>query len=148
MRRNNSNHSLTPWTGTPSLWPSTDLFGDFFNDSFWGGMSTGGMKADVRETDTDYLIDIEVPGMKKEDVEISLNDDILTVSAKYDESNEEKKEGHYIRRERRSGVMRRSFSVDNVKADEIDAKLDNGVLTITCPKKEQKVISDRKIEIR
>ena len=147
MRRNNSNHSLTPWNGNHSLWPSTDLFDEFFNDNFWG-VSTYGMKADVRETDKDYLIDIEMPGMKKEDVDISLNDDVLTVSAKYDENSEEKKEGHYIRRERRSGVMRRSFAVDNVKSDEIDAKLDNGVLTITCPKKEQTVITDRKIQIR
>ena len=118
----------------------------FGNRDFLGDVGT--FKTDIQDKGDHYLLEADLPGMKKEDVEISLNDDILTVSAKYDESNEEKKEGHYIRRERRSGVMRRSFSVDNVKADEIDAKLDNGVLTITCPKKEQKVISDRKIEIR
>jgi len=125
------------------------FFDDFFSPATWSNYGfTGGMKADVRETDDSYLIDLELPGMKKEDVDISLNDNVLTVSAKYEQENEEKNEGRYIRRERRSGVFRRSFVMDDINTDAIDAKMDNGVLTITCPKVEQKVITGRKIDIQ
>ena len=145
MRRlgNGRNEGLIPH-GFESLWPS-DFFGDFFNDGF--GSFSSGMKADIRETDKDYIIDVEVPGMKKDDVEISVNDNMLTISAKVNEEHEEKGEGRYLRRERRSGVYRRSFALDNIKSDAIKAKMDSGVLTVTLPKLEQRVITDRKIDI-
>ena len=147
MRRlgNGSSNSLVP-RGFEGLWPS-DFFSDFFGSSSLPSFNTG-MKTDIRETDDNFIIDIEVPGLRKEDVDISLNDNVLTVSAKIDEQNEEKRDGRYLRRERRSGLYRRSFVVDNVKCDEIEAKMDNGVLTLTLPKMEQTVINDKKIEIR
>ncbi|MGI5971315.1 MAG: Hsp20/alpha crystallin family protein [Oscillospiraceae bacterium] len=144
MRRIGSgNNSLVPRDFGSFFWPNS-FISNFFDDSFW---FSGGMKADIRETDDEYLIEVEVPGMKKEDLEIKIRDNVLTVSATLNEDKEEKKEGRYIRRERRSGFLSRSFTLDNVKVDAINAEMDGGVLTITCPKLEQRLITDRRIDI-
>lgn len=143
----NNTKALAPWSVNESLWPS-DWFGGFFNDSLFPSLNTG-MKADIKELDDSYVIDLEVPGLKQENLELDLTDNRLTVTAHINESSEEKgKDGQYLRRERRSGVYRRSFILDNVKTEEIGAKLNNGVLTITCPKAEQPAEPCRKIEIQ
>ena len=141
---------MQPWREERGLWPS-DWVNSFFDDGFFRPFQPfdGGMKADIRETDDSYLIDVEVPGMSKDNLDIELNDNVLTVTAQIEDKKDEKdKEGRYIRRERRSGMFRRSFVLDNVKVADLDAKMDNGVLTIVCPKEEAKVSKNKKIDIR
>ena len=130
-----------------------DLFDGFFDDMFADPFFTSSnniMRTDITEKDGNYILDIELPGFKKEDVNIELNDGYLTVSAKTNESDEEKdKKGNIIRSERYYGNASRSYYVgEDVKPEDIKAKYDNGVLKLTLPsnKPEVKKIAS-KIEI-
>ncbi len=106
------------------------------------------MKTDVREVGEEYKIDIELPGYKKEDVSMDLENGYLIVSAKKEENKEDSvKEHNYIRRERRFGACTRSFYVGDIKEEDIKAKLENGVLTISIPKEVKKLETKKKIEI-
>lgn len=112
-------------------------FEDFFSDSMFPSFFVSGnlIKADIRETEKEYIIDAEIPGVKKEDIKLDLRDDTLTISVEHDEQFDEERE-NYIRKERRIGSFSRSFYVENVNNEAVNAKYDNGILTITLPKQE------------
>lgn len=123
----------------------------FFNNFFDVGFPTqfnslGQMRVDISENEKEYLLEAELPGVKKEDINIEVNDDRLTISAKCDENTEDKND-NYIRRERRVSSMVRTFSLENVVSDKISAKHENGILSLTLPKKEQAKPTGRKIDI-
>lgn len=125
------------------------VFDDFFNDSFLTGFTSAGapIRADIRETEKEYIIEAEIPGVNKGDIKLELRDDILTISTeRREETNEER--NNYIRKERRYGSYSRSFHVENVKNEETAAKYDNGVLTVTLPKLENARIGKHNIEIQ
>ena len=103
---------------------------------------------DIRDAGDKYIVEAELPGFKKEDIEISVENDVLTVTASHSENTEEKKEGKYVRRERRYGSYSRSFDVTEVECDNITAALENGVLTLELPKKAEKTATARKIELK
>nr|WP_314465794.1 Hsp20/alpha crystallin family protein [uncultured Clostridium sp.] len=94
------------------------------------------MKTDVKEVDNGYELDIDLPGFQKEDIKARLTDGYLTITAARGENKEEKdKDGRYIRRERYSGSMSRSFYVGNaVKEEDIRARFENGILKLSVPK--------------
>ena len=94
------------------------------------------MKTDVREHEDGYELDVDLPGIKKEDVKVKLDEGYLTITATSAQNNDEKdKKGNYIRRERFTGSYSRSFYVgDEVKETDIKAKFDNGVLQLSIPK--------------
>ena len=98
------------------------------------------MRTDVKETETGYELDIDLPGYKKEDVQAELKDGYLTITAKSDNSNDQKdSNGKYIRRERYVGTCSRRFYVgDGIEQTDIKAKFENGILKISVPKKEDK----------
>ncbi|MCI8326833.1 MAG: Hsp20/alpha crystallin family protein, partial [Lachnospiraceae bacterium] len=100
------------------------------------------MKTDIRQTDQAYEIDIDIPGFKKDDISARLQDGYLTVSAEKNRNNDEKAEdGTYIRRERYSGSMSRSFYVGNgVRQEDIYAKFEDGILHLNVPKKDMETI--------
>ena len=125
------------------------VFDDFFNDSFFPtmGFDRHPIKADIRETDKEYVIDAEIPGVKKEDIKLDLRDDVLSISVEHKEEDKEERKG-YIRKERRYGAFSRSFYVENVKHEDVKAKYDNGVLTITLPKEKEGKDNSRKIDIQ
>ncbi|MCL0062645.1 Hsp20/alpha crystallin family protein [Peptococcaceae bacterium] len=104
------------------------------------------MRADIKETDKEYIVEADLPGVKKEEIDITINNDILTISVNKNEQIEEKNE-NYIRQERRVGSFSRSFYIDNVDSDKVTAKFENGVLTITLPKKEPTPPAGKKIDI-
>ena len=147
IRRNDRSMLPTPY-GKGTLWP-TDFINEFLNDNwFIDNVGMGGIKVDVREKDNAYIIDAEMPGMGKEDIEINLDDERLTIKAHKEQHSEETDaEGRFIRRERRSGSFQRSFALDNVKVEDIRADMKDGILTIVCPKKEKTVPASRRIEI-
>lgn len=124
------------------------FFENFFNDGLFPMFynNNGQMRVDIKENDKEYIIEAELPGVKKEDITIETRDNMLTISVKSDETAEEKSE-NYIRRERRSTSMFRSFAIDNVKQDQIAAKHENGILKLTLPKQEKAKIKTRKIDI-
>ena len=93
------------------------------------------MKTDVKENENDYELQVEVPGVSKENISIDYENGYVTIAAKTNKSKDEKdKEGNYIRRERYSGSYSRSYYVGDVDRESIKAKLDNGVLYIIVPK--------------
>ena len=93
------------------------------------------MKTDVKENENDYELQVEVPGVNKENISIDYQNGYVTIAAKTNKSKDEKdKEGNYIRRERYSGSYSRSYYVGEVDRESIKAKLDNGVLSIIVPK--------------
>lgn len=93
------------------------------------------MKTDVKENENDYELQVEVPGVSKENISIDYENGYVTIAAKTNKSKDEKdKEGNYIRRERYSGSYSRSYYVGEVDRESIKAKLDNGVLSIIVPK--------------
>ena len=107
------------------------------------------MKTDVREGENDYKIDIDMPGYKKEDVNMTLDNGYLTVSAKHETKVDDKdKSGNYIRRERHYGSCTRSFYVGDVKQEDINAKMENGLLEIVVPKETKKIETKKTIEIK
>ncbi|MGM0446243.1 MAG: Hsp20/alpha crystallin family protein [Bacillota bacterium] len=106
-----------------------------------------GFRTDVKEKDDKYIIDAELPGMNKDDIKVEMEDNYLTISANNESYEEEENEG-YIRRERRKGSYCRSFYVENIKEDEVEAEYNNGILEITLPKKEETVSKKKTIDIR
>ncbi len=125
--------------------PFNNLVNDFFSDAF-NMIDTKSFKTDVKETDDEYIIESELPGLNKEDIDIEMTDDYLTISAQNEEKFEDEGE-NYIRQERRTGSYQRVFRIDNVKDEEIKANYDNGILTLTLPKKEKSKPKKRTIDI-
>ena len=124
-----------------------NMLDDFFSDNWMQGRSLvrDTFKIDIKETDTDYSIEAELPGVKKEEIDLGVEDDSLCISVnRTEEVNQDGK--NYIHRERRSSSMSRRVRLVNAKLGEIKAKLEDGVLTVTVPK-EEKVTGVRKIEI-
>ena len=130
-----------------------DSFDDFDRYFFgkknplYGKHAKNMMKTDVKETDDSYEVDIDLPGFKKDEINATLEDGYLTISAaKGLDTDEKDKKGKYIRKERYAGAMGRSFYVgDGVTQDEVKAKYENGILKLSIPKKaEQKAVEDTK----
>ena len=98
------------------------------------------MKTDVQETENDYELEIDLPGFKKDQINVKLEEGYMTISASKGHDVEKKdKHGKIIRQERFSGAMQRSFYVgDAVKTEDVKAKFEDGVLKLTIPKKELK----------
>ena len=103
------------------------------------------MKTDVKEKDNGYEVEIDLPGFKKEDIKAELKEGYLTISAARNVSNEEKKEGKYIRQERFTGNVSRSFYVGkNITQNDIHAKFENGILTLDIPKVDEKQVEENR----
>lgn len=122
-----------------------DIFDEMFGDPFFTKNETKLMKTDIKETEEDYIIDIDLPGYEKENIKIEVTDGYLTVNAKTNIKNEDKT-GKFVRKERYFGECSRSFYVgDNVETEDIKATYKNGTLTVTVPKKEEtKEIPEKK----
>ena len=126
-----------------------DLFDYFFNDDFMPAFTGGfpAFKADIRETDKEYIIDAELPGVTKDDIKLDLNEDVLTICVEKSEETKEEKNS-YIRRERRYGSSSRSFRIENIKHEGVNAKYDNGVLSVSLPKLREAPVDKRSIDIQ
>ncbi len=136
----------------PSIF-SDNLFDDFFDfdrpvKGYQRMNASEIMKTDVKENEAGYELDISLPGYKKEDIQAELKDGYLTINASTSSSNDEKDEktGKYIRRERYSGSCSRSFYVgEDLTQEDIRAKYENGILSLSIPKKEEKPqVEDKK----
>ncbi len=138
----------------PSIF-SESLFDDMFdfdkeinrmNRALYGKHSRNMMKTDVRETENSYELDIDLPGFKKDEITVQLDNGYLNISAaKGLDKDEEKKDSKYIRRERYAGSMSRSFYVgDQLTQQDIQAKFEDGILKISVPKKDVQQIEQNK----
>lgn len=105
------------------------------------------MRTDIKETDKEYEFDIDMPGYKKDEINIDLNEGYLTISANKEVKEEANKNNNYIKRERHFSASRSYFVGDNIKEDDIKAKYENGVLNIVVPKEQPKELPKHKIKI-
>ncbi|MDY6894810.1 MAG: Hsp20/alpha crystallin family protein [Thermotogota bacterium] len=120
-------------------------FEDFFRSLPFGTTSRGEM--DVYETDNDYVVECELPGLNKQDIKVKLNNDLLTISAEKKESDEVKR-GNVYRRERYFGRIERSIRLpEYIDKDKIKAEYESGVLKLTIPKVETAKGEGREIRI-
>ena len=124
-----------------------DVFNDFDRDFFrgfsrpehmlYGKNASRMMKTDVKETEEGYELDVDLPGFKKDEIHLELENGYLTISTQKALENKEEKKGRVLRQERYSGTMSRSFYVgDRVTEEDIKAKYENGVLSLGIPKKD------------
>ncbi|MGM0548804.1 MAG: Hsp20/alpha crystallin family protein [Bacillota bacterium] len=125
--------------------PFNNLMSNFFGDMM--DFAGSNFRADIKESETEYTIEAEMPGMKKEDINLEINNDYLTISAEQKQEKEEKHD-NYIRRERRKGKYARSFYLENVREDDIEANYDDGILRVHLPKAEETPVKKRTIEIK
>ena len=140
------------FSSIPSLL-SDFLTDDWFNSSLTNWRSAGASlpAVNVRESNDDFMIEVAVPGMKREDFKVELDNNVLTISSSNDEIREEKgREGEYTRREFNYQAFQRSFSLPEAKVEggKISAKYTDGILYVTVPKREEaKIKPARQITI-
>ena len=143
----------------PSIF-GENLFDDFFDFPFfddkeqkklerklYGHRGKNLMKTDIKETDSGYELEMDLPGFAKNEVKVSLKDGTLTISASkgLDQDEQEKKTGRYIRRERYAGACERSFYVgENLTEADIKGEFKHGILKLFVPKKEAKPAVEEK----
>ena len=122
---------------------------DSFNDEFFGKCSplygknaSRVMKTDIKEADGRYVIDIDLPGFKKDEIQAQISDGYLTISASKGLDKDQKDDkGRYIRRERYCGECSRSFYIgDGITEKDVSAKFEDGILKLSIPKKETKAL--------
>lgn len=125
-----------------------DVFEDFFKPMFYDEQLDS-MRTDIKETDDDYKLSIEMPGFKKDEIKVSLDNGYLTVSAEKAEKEEEGKEksAKYLRRECRVSCQRSYYVGDDVQVDSVKAKYENGMLELSVPKAAPKKIESKSIAI-
>ena len=101
------------------------------------------MKTDVHETEDSYELDVDLPGFKKEEINVELHDGYLTISAtkSLDKDETDQKARRVIRQERYSGTSQRTFYVGDVKPDEVKCKYESGVLSVEVPKRDAKRVN-------
>ena len=139
----------------PSIF-NDNVFDDFFDFPFYddkaekklyGHHAANLMKTDIQEHDDGYTLEMDLPGFKKEEIQIELNNGYMTISAAkgLDEDEKDKKSGKYIRRERYTGSCQRSFYVgEDVTEEDIKAEFKHSILKLFVPKKEAKPAVEQK----
>ena len=121
---------------------------DFFSrmDPFFASTRKELMRTDIKENDEGYELEVDLPGYKKEDVTVSLENGYLTIAGKHSTESEEKdEENRYLRRERSYGSCSRSFYIgDGVSREDISARMEDGILHLRFPKADQKRLEENK----
>lgn len=111
--------------------------------------NAGVFKTDIKEEDGKFVLEADLPGFDKDDINLDVDNDILTISAERHSDHEDKdKAGNYVRCERSYGKYARSFDVSSIDVDKISASYENGVLTLDMPKKEALIPKKTHLEIQ
>ena len=124
--------------GLPAL---NRIFSDYENET---GLSTRTPRTNIQETDNAYILELEMPGLSREDVEVSFENDTIVVRGQKREKTEKKDESGVLRREYHSR-FERSFSVHGIDPEQVSAKMENGILLVTLPKSRERL--GRKISV-
>lgn len=135
---------LSNLSGTRNSLANDPFFRPFMD---MGGSLVSNFRVDIRERDNAYLLEAELPGVSKDKINLTVDKDVLTISADIDSQRKDEKE-NYCYVERRSGHVERSFSIEGIDHDKIQASYEDGILRVELPK--QKPLpekSSRKIEI-
>lgn len=129
--------------------PMDSLFNDRFFRSFFDMndmVGAAGFRVDVKEQPDSYHLEAELPGVKQEDIALTVDNDVLTIAADINIDKREEKES-YLYSERRSGHMERRFSLEGIQQDNITASYKDGILTVTMPKSQPTAPQTRRIAI-
>jgi HSP20 family protein len=140
------NRSLVNKTGSPFL----DFAKDFFDTNFeyLPTLTRNGGLSNISENENEYLVEISAPGLKKEDIKIELENDVLKISSSVEDNKEEKNESYY-RREFYKSSFERSFAIPKgVNKEQISATMDNGILIVEIPKAKEEKKENIKITIK
>jgi len=142
--------TLVKWNPTRSLMTDFDrIFDSMFTHDLPQFSSTKSwmLAVDVNETETEFFLSADMPGLDKKDVSVDIHDGVITIKGERDIDNEKSTDGYRIR-ERQLGSFNRSFRLpDNVNEDKVSAKFKNGVLTVTLPKTKEILPEGRQIKI-
>ena len=145
----------------PSIF-GENLFDDFFDDvpffdnraenqiekKLYGRHAHNVMKTDIKETDDNYELIVDLPGFKKEDIHVDVDGDTMTIRAeRHSEHEDQDKKGNYVRCERSYGSYQRAFDISGVEVADISAQYNDGVLKLNMPKKSA-VVNAKQIEIQ
>ena len=147
-------YTLVPFRGRRELSHANDMMNGMLNDRFFRSffdmsdwMGNAGFRVDVKEQPDAYQLEAELPGVREDQIDLTVDNDVLTISANLNTEKKEEKD-NYLYSERRSGHMERSFNLEGISQEGISAKFENGVLFITLPKeKPQPQRSARRIAI-
>ena len=121
---------------------------DEMEKHFFQGSALGDFKADIRDTGDAFELEADLPGVKKEDIQVDIDSNYLTISAtRQTEKDEKDKAGNYVRRERSYGTYSRSFDVTGIHTEGIQAAYTDGVLTLKLPKQTAETPVSRRIQI-
>ncbi|MEA4924271.1 MAG: Hsp20/alpha crystallin family protein [Syntrophomonadaceae bacterium] len=118
---------------------------NFFNNSFMAGFNTN-MRSDIKENEHEYVVEIEMPGYAKENIDVACQDGHLTITAANSQENDEEK-NNYIRQERQFGRISRSYRIDGINENKITAAYRNGILVLTLPKSDDSQDKRKRIDI-
>jgi len=126
-----------------------DPFADEFFRDFFGGrrVAMDSFRVNVEKLEDKYLLSAELPGMKRENLRVEVEDGVLTITAEYREEKQEGEEKNYLFRERREGSVSRSFNLEGIREEEITAVYEDGVLKLTLPKQVDETKEKRTIAI-
>ena len=141
---------LIPFDRTIRHMTNFDPFRELDNmeRSFFGnGSVVSAFRTDVSDTCDAFKLEAELPGFSKDDIKIDIENDCLTISAERKFDDEDKKK-NFVKRERFYGSYSRSFDVTGIDTDAIEASYNDGVLTLTMPKKKAEVPASRRLEIK
>ncbi|MFW5969937.1 MAG: Hsp20/alpha crystallin family protein, partial [Halofilum sp. (in: g-proteobacteria)] len=142
-----SEHRGGDIAGPDAFWFGRDPFELLEGALAESGLESFGL-ADLSETDKAYELQIDLPGMKKDDVKVDYSDGVLTISGERRDEREDERKGYYLS-ERSYGAYRRSFRVpENVDHDGIEARFSDGVLTVSLPKTEEARKNTRRIDVK
>ena len=139
---------MVPWRRNNGVQKRGDVFEDMVNSFFGNDFKVFGNSflVDLKETDTEYTITADLPGIDKENISLSYDNGYLTIGAKRENTVEDKNES-YVRQERSYGEFRRCFYMNDIDDSAIDARFNNGVLNIKIPKLQEEKKNGRQIDI-
>jgi HSP20 family protein len=153
MKRNGASSGTQNTQGAPTLFPGLvdGVLSRFFEDSFPGfgwTVQQRSVPVNIRETETAFELELVAPGLRKDDFQVGLEENNLTVSFEHKEEERKDSEKGYLRQEYRVQSFSRTFTLnESVDAEKISARYENGVLWLNLPKKEDRQRRSRPIEI-
>lgn len=139
---------LVPYTRKNHSVSAFNPFRDFdeLERSFFNDHAIGEFKTDIKDNGKEFVLEADLPGFKKEDIHVDLEDGMLTISAeRHSEYEEKDKKGNYVRCERSYGSYSRSFDTTGIDTENIKGAYNNGVLTLTLPKQAEPQSGTRRL---